>query len=63
LPLGEYNDGLILAETSLAGIPVVVSSDCHLLKIPEDRLLVCFQDADLPPVRVAHPTGLIKAFR
>ena len=63
LPLEEYNDALILAETSLAGIPVLVSSDHHLLDIPEDRLLVCFNDADLPSVRVAHPKGLLRAIR
>jgi predicted nucleic acid-binding protein len=63
LPPEEYNDGLILAETSLAEVPVLVSSDHHLLDIPEDRLLVCFNDADLPPVRVAHPKGLLRAVR
>jgi predicted nucleic acid-binding protein len=63
LPPEEYNDGLILAETSLAAIPVLVSSDHHLLDIPEDRLLVTLNDADLPPVHVAHPKGLLKAIR
>jgi len=63
LPPEEQNDGLILAESSLATIPVLVSSDHHLLDIPEDRLLVCFNDADLLPVRVAHPKGLLKAIR
>src|SRR5437879_5705081 len=63
LPPEEYNDSLILAESSLAAIPVLVSSDHHLLDIPEDRLLVCFNDADLSPVRVAHPKGLLKAIR
>ena len=61
LPPEEYNDALILAESSLAAVPVLVSSDHHLLDIPEDRLLMCFNDADLPPVRVAHPKGLLKA--
>src|SRR2546427_7797960 len=55
LPPEEYNDGLILAESSLAAIAVLVSSDHHLLDMPEDRLLVCFNDSDLPPTRVAHP--------
>jgi len=63
LPPEEYNDGLILAESSLGAIPVLVSSDHHLLDIPEDNLLVRFNDADLPPVRAAHPKGLIKAVR
>jgi hypothetical protein len=63
LPPAEYNDGLVLAETSLAGIPVLVSSDRHLLELLEDQLFVCFNDADLLPVRVAHPKGLLRAFR
>ena len=63
LPPEEFNDGLIVAETSLAAIPVLVSSDRHLLDIPEDRLLVCLNDADLPAVRIARPKGLIKALR
>jgi len=63
LPPEEYNDGLILAESSVAAIPVLVSSDHHLLDIPEDRLLVCFNEADLYPVRPAHPKGLLKALR
>src|SRR5439155_19887911 len=53
LPPEEYHDALILAESSLAAIPVLVSSDDHLLDIPEDRLLVCVNEADLSPVRVA----------
>jgi hypothetical protein len=46
-----------------AHISVLVTSDHHLLDIPEDRLLVCFNDADLAPVRPAHPKGLLKAMR
>ena len=63
LPPEEFNDGLIVAETSLAAIPVLVSSDRHLLDIPEDKLLVRLNDADLPPVRIAHPKRLTKAIR
>ena len=35
LPEGEFHDGLILAETALAGIPVLVTSDANLLDIEE----------------------------
>jgi predicted nucleic acid-binding protein len=63
LPPEEHNDALIVAESSLGAIPVLVTSDHHLLDMPEDRLLVCFNDADLLPVRVAHPKGLLKAVR
>jgi hypothetical protein len=33
LPDTEFNDGLILAETSLSNIPILVTSDRHLLDI------------------------------
>ena len=61
LPEGEFNDGLILAETALAGIPVLVTSDADLLDIEEIPLRVQFEEADLPPVRICHPKLLLKA--
>lgn len=61
LPEGEFNDGLILAETSLAYIPALVTSDGDLLNIDEARLKVCFDEADLSPVQIFHPKPLLKA--
>jgi hypothetical protein len=63
LPSGEINDGIILAETSLAEIPVLVTRDKHLLDIEEVELLVCLQAADLAPVRPTHPRLLLRAIR
>ena len=63
VPEGEFHDGLILAETSLAGIPLLVTSDKHLLNIDEDALLLAFGAADLPPVRPVHPRRLLRALR
>ena len=63
IPEEEFNDGLILAETSLAGIPLLVTSDKHLLDIDEDALLLAFNAADLPPVRPTHPKRLLRALR
>jgi predicted nucleic acid-binding protein len=43
LPHDEHNDGLILAETSLAAIPILVTSDHHLLDITgpgESRVVI-----------------------
>jgi hypothetical protein len=42
LPEGEFNDGLILAETAFAGIPVLATSATDLLDIEEaaNRLLL-----------------------
>ena len=61
LPEGEFNDGLILAETALAGIPVLVTSDADLLDVDAVRLLVEFEAADLPLVQICHPKLLLKA--
>ena len=63
LPEDEFNDGLILAETSLAKIPLLVTSDKHLLDIDEDALLLAFNEADLAPVRPGHPKRLLRALR
>jgi hypothetical protein len=61
LPGDEFNDGVILGETSLAGIPVLVTSDHHLLDIPPEPLQLEFSAADLPAVTVAHPKLLLRA--
>lgn len=63
IPEEEFHDGLILAETSLAGIPLLVTSDKHLLDIDEDALLLAFNAADLPAVRPVHPKPLLRALR
>ena len=47
LPDGEFNDGVILAETALAGIPMLVTGDHHLLDIEAAALHVCLREADL----------------
>jgi len=60
LPSDEFNDGLILAETSLGNIPLLVTSDAHLLDIGEDPLRLAFDEADLLPV---HPKRLLRALR
>ena len=63
IPETEQNDGKILAQTSLARIPLLVTSDKHLLDIDEDALLLAFNDADLLPVHPAHPKRLLKVLR
>ncbi len=62
-PEEEVNDGLILAETSLADIPLLITSDRHLLGADEETLLLAFHDADLPPVHPVHPRRLLRALR
>jgi predicted nucleic acid-binding protein len=63
LPAAEMNDSLIIAETSCAGVPVLVSSDKHLINMDNRLLASCFTSSDLFVVAVAHPKALLKAFR
>ncbi len=63
LPDTEYNDGLILAETSLMEIPILVTSDKHLLDIDETTLGLVFDECDLFHVRSCHPKLLLRAMR
>jgi predicted nucleic acid-binding protein len=61
LPEGEFNDGLILAETSLAGIPVLVTNDHHLTDIDPVQLRLSFESSDLTPVIVSRPGAMLRA--
>jgi predicted nucleic acid-binding protein len=61
LPVEEVNDGIVLAETSLAGISILVTRDKHLLDIDETSLSMAFNDADLAPVNPAHPKRLLRS--
>jgi hypothetical protein len=63
IPDEEWDDGLILAETSLGDIPMLVTSDVHLLDIDEEELTLAFNAADLLPVHPVHPKRLLKALR
>jgi hypothetical protein len=63
IPETERNDGKILAQTSLVQVPLLVTSDKHLLDIDEEALLLAFNDADLLPVHPSHPKRLLKALR
>jgi len=58
LPDTEYNDGLILME-----IPVLVTSDRHLLDIEETHLSLTFDECDMFHVRPSHPKLLLRAMR
>lgn len=63
IPETEQNDGKILAQTSLVQIPMLVTSDAHLLNIDEEALLLALNEADLSPVHPVHPKRLLKALR
>ncbi|MBX3743820.1 MAG: type II toxin-antitoxin system VapC family toxin [Verrucomicrobiae bacterium] len=61
LPSDELHDALILAEASLCDLPVLVTSDRHLLDADSDAISLCLANFDLPPVNVAHPKALLRA--
>ena len=63
LPPEERNDGRILAESSLAQIPILATQDHHLLDIDQDALGLAFSNAGLSIVRAAHPADLLRALR
>ena len=63
IPADEFNDGLILAETSRAEIPLLVTSDRHLLNLDGDALAMAFDEADLSLVHPVHPKRLLRLLR
>lgn len=60
LPDGEFNDGLILVETSLACIPTLITSDKHLLLINPPQLSQKMAEFDLSPVSIYHPRDFLR---
>lgn len=63
LPATELNDSLVLAQAAVAGIPMVVSSDNHLLDVDADALRDACTEADLTPVFPVSPHRLLRALR
>ena len=60
LPDGEFNDGLIVVETALAGVPNLITSDIHLLGINPAHLTQKLNEFDLPPVAIFHPRDVLR---
>jgi len=60
LPFEEVNDGLILGEAALAGIPLLVTADSHLLDIEGSQLAIAFADSHLSAVAVLHPRQMLR---
>jgi hypothetical protein len=63
LPPKEIDDLHILAETSIAEIPALVTSDGPLLRVDRKELQLAFQDAGLPFVSPVHPQRMIQTLR
>jgi len=64
LPENEDNDGRILGEASAERIPMVVTSDGHILDMDREQLGIAFVDCDLPMVVAPiHPRLMLNALR
>jgi predicted nucleic acid-binding protein len=61
LPDNEFHDGVILAETALGDIPILATSDKHLLNMDESDLKPAFDAQDLMQVTPLHPRNLRRA--
>lgn len=61
LPRNEINDARILADSGIARLPVLVTSDKGLLNTDQVALSLAFEDAGLCAVTPAHPEKLYKA--
>ena len=60
LPEDELHDGLIIIEAALVCIPILVTSDKHLLKINPRDLTQALAEFDLPAVTIFHPKALLQ---
>ena len=63
LPESEINDAFILAESAVAEIPLLVSSDHHLLAIDHDTLRDTCAEADLHSTFPVSPRRLLRSLR
>ncbi|MBI2925598.1 MAG: hypothetical protein HYY24_07830 [Verrucomicrobia bacterium] len=63
IPEGELGDARVLGETAVAGVPVLVTFDKHLLGVDDDELCLAADEADLPRVSIVHPGRLLRAIR
>jgi hypothetical protein len=59
----EVNDARILADCGIAEIPLLVTSDPHILDADPNALSLAFQDAGLSKVSAADPARLGKIYK
>jgi hypothetical protein len=60
LPEEEIHDGQIIIETALHCIPILITSDQHLLKINPADLANKLEEFDLKPVSIFHPADMLR---
>ena len=63
LPTEEWSDGVILGEASAAGLPLLVTSDRHLVHIEVEALKLTFAEADLDFTLPIRPRDLSRILR
>ncbi len=63
LPPNEINDVRILAETAIAEIAMLVTSDSGILDADQSALSLAFEDSGLRVVHPAHPRKLAANFK
>jgi hypothetical protein len=63
LPAEELNDAFIIGETSVMEIPLVVSSDSHLLEMDHEKLRSICLDLGVTAAFPASPRRLLRAMR
>lgn len=63
LPPAEKNDVVILADTAIAHIPVLVTTDGTLINVDQYSLMLACGDAGLAVVQVASAAGLWNAMK
>jgi hypothetical protein len=63
LPSKEVNDARILADTGIAQVPLLVTSDRGILDADQIALSLAFEDAGLCVVKPAHPARLAKLYK
>lgn len=63
IPDEEWNDGVILAESALAQIPLLVTSDEELLAIDDAALQIALAESGLSAVHPVHPRRMLRAVR
>ena len=62
LPADENHDALILAESSLLGCRILLTSDAHLRGIDFQRLTLLLKDFDVAAPMIATPREIVRKF-
>ncbi len=60
LPEEEFNDGLIVGESGCFGLPILVTSDSHLLSISASALAAELRESDFAPTCVCSPRKIVQ---